>query len=465
MNKARFLLDLPLALDRSDPVPLARQLADRIRAAIQQGILLDGTRLPSSRALAASIGVSRGVVTATYEQLASGGFLQQLPRSAPRVHSPRAASPAEPAGQPTPLHDFTAIAPDLGLFPRREWLRALQDVLRSAPDSVLDYSSGEGLPALRNELAAYLGRVRGVQAQPSQIVITQGFTQGLAVITRVLMRHGVRSIAVENPYDPEFIRTAKRSGIDLVPLPVDGRGAAVGQLGATQAAAALLTPAHQFPMGSVLDGQRRREALQWARGTGAVIIEDDYSAEYRYDRTPVTALQGLGPDHVIYAGSTSKTLAPGLRLGWLVVPPAWLPEIRQEKWEQDSGSPGLDQLAFARFLAAGALDEHLRRTRRTYARRRHRFIGQIQHHLPQVSVVGASAGLHLTVLLRQEVDMPAFLNAAAAAGIHVNDLSSYAFAPHRHGQGLVLGYSRIREASAAAALGRLATLLDDHRLH
>jgi GntR family transcriptional regulator / MocR family aminotransferase len=218
-------------------------------------------------------------------------------------------------------------------------------------------------------------------------------------------------------------------------------------------------------MGSVLDGQRRREALQWASATSAVIIEDDYSAEYRYDRTPVTALQGLGPDHVIYAGSTSKILAPGLRIGWLVVPPDWLPEIRQEKWEQDSGSPGLDQLAFARFLATSALDEHLRRTRRTYARRRNRFIGQIQHHLPQVSVVGASAGLHLTVLLRREVDMPAFLNAAAAVGIHVNDLASYAFAPHQHGQGFVLGYSCIREASAAAALGRLATLLDEHRLH
>jgi GntR family transcriptional regulator / MocR family aminotransferase len=464
MNKARFLLDLPLALDRSDPVPMACQLSDRIRAAIQQGILQDGTRLPSSRALAADIGVSRGVVTASYEQLASGGFLLQVPRSVPRVHSPRPASPAEPPDQPAPRHDFTAIAPDLGLFPRREWLRALQDVLRLAPDSALDYAPGEGLAALRHELAAYLGRVRGVHAQPAQIVITQGFTQGLAVITRVLTRRGATSIAIENPYDSEFIKTAKRSSLDLVPLPVDGRGADIGQLAATQAGAALLTPAHQFPMGSVLDGQRRREALEWASGTGAVIIEDDYTAEYRYDRTPVTALQGLGPDHVIYAGSTSKTLAPGLRLGWLVVPPDWLPEIRQEKWEQDSGSPSLDQLAFARFLATGEFDEHLRRTRRTYARRRHRFIGQIQHHLPQVTVVGASAGLHLTALLRQEVDMPAFLNAAAAAGIHVNDLSSYAFAPHGHGQGIVLGYSRIREASAAAALGLLATLLDEHRV-
>jgi GntR family transcriptional regulator / MocR family aminotransferase len=462
MTKARFLLELPLALDRAGPVPLARQLASRMRAAIQQGSLLDGTKLPSSRALAAELGVSRGVVTAAYEQLAAGGFLVVLPRSVPRVHSRPVTCPTAP-DQARPVHDFTAIAPDLSLFPRPEWLRALHHVIRYAPDSALDYAPPEGFPALRHELAGYLGRVRGVRAQPSQVIVTQGFTEAFEIITRVLVRRGVRAIAVENPYDPYFFRTATRSGLDLAPLPVDRRGAAVEQLAAMHAGAALLTPAHQFPMGSVLDDQRRRKAVEWARGTGAVIIEDDYNAEYRYDRVPVTALQGLGPDRVLYAGSTSKVLAPGLRIGWLVVPQDWLPEIWQEKREQGGGLPGLDQLAFTRFLSTGALDEHLRRTRRTYARRRKRFIRLIERHLPQVSIAGASAGLHLTVLLRHDVDMPAFLSAAAAAGIHVQDLSSYAFAPHKHGQGIILGYGRIREASAAAAFERLAKLLDEHR--
>jgi GntR family transcriptional regulator / MocR family aminotransferase len=463
MSKARFLLEFPLPLDRSEPVSLARQLSGLIRDAIAQGSLHDGTKLPSSRALAAELGVSRGVVTAAYEQLVAGGFLLAAPRSAPRAQGPWAA-PEAPPTPARPLHDFTAIAPDLGLFPRSEWLRAIQEVIRSAPDAALDYPPPQGLPELRYELAAYLGRVRGVRAQPSQIVVTQGFTEAFEIITRLLARRGVRSIAVENPYDPYFFGTARRSGLGLAPLPVDARGACVAQLAATSAGAALLTPACQFPMGGVLDAGRRRQALDWARDTGSVIIEDDYNAEYRFDRSPVAALQGLDPDLVLYAGSTSKVLAPGLRIGWLVVPRNWLAEARQEKEEQGGGSPGLDQLALARFLAAGALDEHLRRTRRTYARRRRRFIRLIEHHLPQASIEGAAAGLHVTVLLGWEVDMPAFLIAAAAAGIHVQDLSSYAIAPHRHSQGVVLGYSRIRETSAAAALGCLAALLSEHRV-
>ena len=463
MSKARFLLELPLPLDRREPVSLARQLSGRIRDAIAQGSLRDGTKLPSSRALAGELGVSRGVVTAAYEQLAAGGFLVVAPRSVPRVQGPRAASEAPPA-LASPLHDFTAIAPDLGLFPRREWLRAIQDVIRSAPDAALDYPPPQGFPELRHELAAYLGRVRGVRAQPSQVLITQGFTEALEIITRILARRGVRSIAVENPYDPYFFGTARRSGLGLAPLPVDHRGACTAELAGTPAGAVLLTPACQFPMGGVLDAGRRRQALDWASDTGSVIIEDDYNAEYRFDRTAVAALQGLDPDRVFYAGSTSKILAPGLRIGWLVVPRDRLAEARQEKQEQGGGSPGLDQLALARFLAAGALDEHLRRTRRTYARRRHRFIRLIDQHLPQASIAGAAAGLHVTVLLGREVDMPAFLSGAAAAGIYLQDLSSFAFAPHQHGQGIVLGYGRIREASAAAALERLAALLSEHRV-
>jgi GntR family transcriptional regulator / MocR family aminotransferase len=462
MSKARFLLELPLPLDRTGPVSLARQLSGRIRDAIAQGSLLDGTKLPSSRILAAELEVSRGVVTAAYEQLAAGGFLLVAPRSVPRVQGPPAAPEAVPPAAARPLYDFTAIAPDLSLFPRLEWLRAVQEAIRSAPDAALDYPPPQGFPELRRELAAYLGRVRGVRAQPSQVIITQGFSEAFEIITRILARRGARSIAVENPYDPYFFGTARRSGLGLTPLPVDARGACVADLAATSAGAALLSPACQFPIGGVLDARRRRQALDWARDTSGVIIEDDYNAEYRFDRTPVAALQGLDPNWVCYAGSTSKVLAPGLRIGWLVVPRDWLAEARQEKEEQGGGSPGLDQLALASFLGAGALDEHLRRTRRTYARRRHRFIRLIEHYLPHASIAGAAAGLHVTVLLGREVDMPAFLGAAAAAGIHVRDLSSYAFAPHQHGQGIVLGYSRIREASAAAALERLAALLAEH---
>ncbi len=456
--KARYLLELAWSLDRSAPEPLARQVANQIRFAIQEGSLTPGTPLPSSRELSAQLSVSRGVVTTAYEHLAAAGFLDARPKAVPRVqHQVAIRDVPEKEASRLPLFDFTAVAPDLALFPRRAWRRAMDYAISSAPDSTLEYAPGEGLIELRRELAAYLGRVRGVRAEPNRVVITQGFTQALEVVTRVLARRGVVRMAIENP--SHAFRIAPRCGLERLTVPVDEHGALVDEAITGNADAILLTPAHQFPLGGVLDAARRQQIISWARETGAVVIEDDYAAEYRYDRLHVTALQGLAPESVVYAGSLSKTLAPGLRIGWLVVPEDMIEEARLEKDQQDAGSPGIDQITYARFLQTGGMDEHLRRTRPIYARRRHRLVAEIERTLGGVTVVGASAGLHVVALLHRAVDMDAFLQACADARIAVKDLASYCFAPHEHGQGLVLGYGRITEEAAGIALRQIATLL------
>ena len=264
-------------------------------------------------------------------------------------------------------------------------------------------------------------------------------------------------MAIENP--SHAFRIAPRCGLERLAVPVDEHGALVDVAITGNADAILLTPAHQFPLGGVLDAARRQRIVSWARESGAVVIEDDYAAEYRYDGLHVTALQGLAPESVVYAGSLSKTLAPGLRIGWLVVPEDMIEEARLEKDQQDAGSPGIDQITYARFLQTGGMDEHLRRTRPIYARRRQRLVAEIERTLGGVTVVGASAGLHVVALLHRAVEMDAFLHACADARIAVKDLASYCFAPHEHGQGLVLGYGRITEDAAGIALHQIATLL------
>jgi GntR family transcriptional regulator/MocR family aminotransferase len=464
MSRARFLLEISLKPERTGGGSLARQIADQIRLAIQSGVLANATVMPSSRALAEQLGVSRGVVTAAYERLGAAGYLDVRPRSVPRVNSVEVASPVLSYPR-SPVYDFSAVAPDLSLFPRREWQRATTYAIRTAPNSALDYGSAEGSPDLRHELANYLGRVRGVLADPRRIIVTQGFTQALQIVANVLAARGATTMAIENPSFDGSFKSVSRAGLTPVPLPVDERGARVDLLPSLAPDAVLLTPAHQFPIGGVLNGARRRSLLGWARETDAIVIEDDYNAEYRYDGTPVTALQGLAPEHVVYAGSVSKTLAPGLRLGWLLAPQAMFEAARVEKWKMDYGSPGLDQLAFAQLLRSGALDEHLRRSRRIYARRRQRFVAQIHEFLPTASVVGSSAGLHVTALLKQEIDLAGFHTSCTEAGISVKDLSQYSFAPHRHGQGIVLGYGRIPETATESALTRLAALVDAHRVN
>ncbi|GAA3266941.1 PLP-dependent aminotransferase family protein [Dactylosporangium vinaceum] len=447
-------------LDRTRP-RVGEQLVGALREAIRQGRLAPGTRLPSTRDLAADLGVSRGLVVGAYEQLAAEGRLVSRRGSGTVVAEVAAAVPrrrgdlVERRAAVAPLRPGV---PDLGAFPRTAWRRAYETALTSALDADFDYGDATGVPRLRTELAGYLGRVRAALIPPDGLIVTAGVTQGLALLARVLLARGTRRIALEDPGSAALRDHLARLGLDVIPVPVDADGLDVAALTRTRVRAVLLTPAHQFPTGVVLAPGRRAEVIAWARRTDALVVEDDYDAEYRYDREPVACLQGLAPDRVALVGSVSKVLAPGLRLGWLTAPPDWLPDLYAAKHDADNGGPALQQLAFAEFLSGGGYDRHLRRARRLHRERRDTMVAALRRHLPRARITGIAAGLHLVVELPAGVDDLALAERAAAAGLGPLALSTLRIRKSGPG-GLVLGYAAHTPHELTTAVRKLATLL------
>ncbi len=461
---ARGARDLLLELDLRRGA-LGRGLRESLRAAIQDGRLRAHTRLPSSRRLADDLGVSRGVVSDAYDQLVSEGYLEVQPRSAPHV----AAVATAPVPRPEPdvpawRYDFISTTPEVGMFPRRAWLRAVERVLRVTPDAALSYSDRRGRPELRMALSAYLGRVRGVRADPSRIVITQGFTQALDLLCRTLAASGVPAVAAESPSLPEFWTTIRGTGVRLTACPVDYAGMLPDALGALDVGAVVVTPAHQFPMGGVLLPSRRHALLTWASRTGGFVIEDDYDAEFRYDRTPVGAMQGLDPGRVIHGGTTSKSLAPGLRLGWLTLPASLVEEFVTRKFAADSGSPAIEQLAFADLLVSGEYERHVSRLRRMYRRRRDVLVRSISARRPDLELRGVAAGTHAFLRLPPDVNDIEIAEAANARGIRVQPLSSLCLRPTPE-RGLVLGYGRLPDHQVERAVMALCEVIPPRRRH
>ena len=440
---------------------LRAALERTLREAIRTGALRESVRLPSSRALAQALGVSRGVVSDAYGQLEAQGFLVTRSRTAPVVAGvPRRdvvrREPEAPAR--APRYDLTPTTPDVTLFPLARWLAAAQHVARRASTTTLDYREPRGERVLREALADHLGRTRGVIAEPEQIVVVQGTAQGICSLLHVLSARGASRVAVEDPSHTTQHERIRAFGFELVPRPVDHHGMVVAGL---EADAVLVTPAHQFPTGSVLSGERRRELLAWSHAGGGLIVEDDYDAEFRYDREPVRALQGVAPEQVIQLGTVSKTLAPALRLGWLVAPPGLADDAARTKRLLDDFSPALDQLTLAELLTRGHYDRHVRRARAVYRARRDRLLAALAKHLPELTVEGVAAGVHLLLRLPPGVDDRTVADAARNASIAVPPLSAFRIRPSDDG-GLVIGYGRLHESTVAAATRSLAKLVRAH---
>ena len=384
-TKARFDEPSGWALERLPSESLRACLERTLREAISEGSLHAGVKLPASRHMAAQLGVSRGVARDAYAELEAQGYLHVTPRRAPVVAavpsaSRKAAAPLVPP-RPPPRFDMTPTTPDVTLFPRRQWSAALAIVVREAPAASLDYGPFQGDLTLRATLADELGRTRGVICDPSQIIIVQGTAQGIDLALRLLGDRGATRIAVEDPSLHRQHDQVRALGLSLVGQPVDEEGLIVDGL---EADAVIVSPAHQFPTGAVLSGTRRRALLDWSRDTGGLVIEDDYDAEFRYDREPVRALQGLNPDSVIYIGTASKTLAPALRLGWVVLPEPLLAQATAIKRLLDDFSPTLEQLAFARMLKRGDYQRQIRKARAIYRNRRDRITQALTDHLPEL---------------------------------------------------------------------------------
>jgi GntR family transcriptional regulator / MocR family aminotransferase len=444
-----------------EPAPgetLRRALERTLREAILAGALRAGVRLPPSRALAQALGVSRGVVTDAYEQLEAQGFLVTRPRAATVVaavpHRDALRHEREPQ-PPAPRYDLTPTTPDVSLFPLGRWLAAAQQAARNASTATLDYRRPRGERVLRAALADHLGRTRGVIADPDQIVVVQGTAQGVYLLLRILLTRGASRVAVEDPSHTSQHERIRELGFELAAQPVDDRGMVVDGLDAD---AVLVTPSHQFPTGSVLSGNRRRELLAWSRTSGGLIAEDDYDAEFRYDREPVRALQGLAPEHVVHLGTVSKTLAPALRLGWAVVPPQLADEAERAKRLLDDFSPALDQLTLAELLTRGDYDRHVRRARSIYRARRDRLLAELARQLPELAVEGVAAGVHVLLRLPPGARDVAIAEAAAHAGIAVTPLSAFGLTPPRAG-GLVVGYGRLHESAVEPAMRALAGVI------
>jgi GntR family transcriptional regulator / MocR family aminotransferase len=437
---------------------MRRSLREALRQAIQDGRLAAGTALPSSRRLAAELGVSRGVVSDAYDQLVSEGYLRVRERFAPEVAAVTSTAPV--AREPGPASwrfDLTAVTPDVSLFPRRAWVRAVERALADAPDGAFDYADHRGRIELRAALAGYLARVRGVRVDPSRIVVTQGFTQALDLLCRVLVAKGATTIAMETPSHPGLWATARHSGLEPVGCPVDREGLRTDQL-ADGADAVVVAPAHQFPTGAVLAPARRAALIEWAAARERLIVEDDYDAEFRYDRTPVGALQGLDPGRVAHVGSASKTLAPGVRLGWISAPHDLVDALREHKSAADSGSPAIDQLALADLLARGDYERHVVRARHAYRRRRDRLVAALRSTLPELEIRGAAAGMGLLLILPDGADDVEIADAASARGIGVSALSLLHLAPSPE-RGLLIGYGRLPEPSIDKAVAMLSAVI------
>ncbi len=461
-TRTRFPTELLVELRRDDPLPLHRQLEQELRGAIRTGRLGAATPLPSSRVLAEQLELSRGVVVEAYEQLVAEGYLTSLPGGATRVSArvlePTTPVAAAPAG-PEIRIDFAYGRPDVTQFPRQVWLRSLRRVLEEAPNDRLTYLDHRGAPELREALALYLNRVRGTVANPERMLICNGFAQAIDLVVQLVKSMEGRRIAVEDPGDRDGRQAVRRHGLQAVPVPVDAGGIVIDALHAVDADAVVLTPAHHYPTGAVIAPERRAKLIEWARDRDALILEDDYDAEYRYDREPIGAIQGLAPDRVIYAGSASKTLAPGLRLGWMVVPEAHVEALATIKDLNDRGSPSLDQLAFADFLARGEFDRHLRRMRPIYRERRDTLLAALRRDLPSLRPVGASAGLHVLAWLPDGVDEAAVIDRAAALGVRVTGVAGTHFDAERARGGLIFGYGLVTTSEIDEGVSLVAQAL------
>ncbi len=458
--------DLLIALQRDGGIPLHRQIEASIRDGIRSGRLRLGTALPPTRTIAADLGVSRGVVVEAYQQLVAEGYLTSHTGGYTQVAiGPEVVPEPAIAGRAGPALtiDFGYGRADVSNFPRAAWLRSIRKVLTEAPNDRFGYLSGHGVPELQVALADYLNRVRGTSAKPDNVVICNGYAQGVTLLIQVLARSGVKRLAVEDPSADDDARVVAASvGVEVVGVPVDGDGIRVDVLERSAVDAVILTPSHQWPTGAVLSAEARAAVLRWAVRRQAVIIEDDYDAEYRYDRAPIGAVQGLAPDQVVYAGTASKTLAPGLRLGWLVVPGRLVSQVAEAKVIADRGSPVIDQLAFADFLSRGEFDRHLRRMRPVYRRRRDALLAALGECVPDLVPAGVSAGLHLVTWLPPGLDESTVVEAAARRGLGVYGVTPYRIASKGPG-GLIFGYATLSERTIAEGIGILATVIDELR--
>jgi GntR family transcriptional regulator / MocR family aminotransferase len=451
---------MDLEIEFKAGVPLRRQLEDALRVAIRGGRLDPGSVLPPSRDLADELGVSRGVVVDSYSQLVAEGYLSARRGSGTRVAALPAASGVpsrRPMSPPKSYrYDLRPGIPDFHSFPRAHWKAALLRALRDLPDIRLSYADHRGIPELRNAVAAYLARMRGVVVEPGDVTVCCAASQALTVLWHVLRNRGRRRVAIEDPGWRWQRYTVEQAGLAAVPIRVDADGLVIQDLVAADVDAVVMTPAHHYPTGVVMTPERRSALIAWARERQALIVEDDYDVEYRFGREPIASLQGLAPDLVAFVGTTSKTLAPALRLAWIVAPSHLIDEMQDVLLVTGVTPPTLDQLAMATFIEAAGLERHLRSMRRRYRAKRDVLIGALATYLPEVRIGGTAAGLHLLARLPDGADEHATSMRARQSGVCVHELHRHCTTQAPTGPALLLGFAFPSESELITATRLLA---------
>jgi len=485
-----------LALDGDGP--LYRQAYRALRAAILEGRLAPGERLPSSRALARDAKLARNTVLQAYEQLVAEGYadsrrgagtfvVAELPEPTARLPRPTRARGAAAAPvlsayaeralrylargvswgrrRSAPRYDFRYGDPAYGDFPHETWCRLLARRARRASERHLSYSDPGGAPELREVLAAYLSRARGVSCEPDDVLVVYGTQQAIDLTARVLIDPGAPAI-VEEPGYPGIRHALEIAGAEVTALAVDADGLPTEGLADLRARLLCVTPSHQFPTGGVLPLARRLALLAWAQRSGAYVLEDDYDGEFRYDGRPLESLQALDRSGcVLYAGTTSKVMFPALRIGYLVMPPSLRGALLAAKAFADTGTAHLEQRVLADFISQGFFERHLRRARVRNASRRAALLAALARELGDaVEVVGANAGLHVVAWLRGVLpgELRTLRELAARRDVGIHPISPfYAARPRR--AGILLGYAALDESAIAEGIARLASALRELR--
>lgn len=465
-------------LDRTSDIPLYRQIYDSFRSKILQGEMKSGEKLPSSRELAVSLLVSRNIIVEAYDQLLSEGYIEGRHGSGTFVAegtylehlTQQAFIPIESARETNEKNNdlihFRAGIPALDLFPRKTWGKLADYICTNAPDEAFGYGKPEGRYELRSVLAQYLRRTRGVICTPEQLLITTGATQALSMIAKLLYSPDAE-IIVEDPVTHEIHTIFSMPGATLYPIPVDEHGLRTELLPSHKKPKFIyVTPSHQYPIGGILPIQRRVQLIQYARTTGCYIVEDDYDSEFRYESAPVSSLQGLDPDRVIYIGTFSKILSPALRMGYLILPQSLIDSGRQLKWFTDLHTPSLEQLILARFIEKGYLERHIVKMKKLYRKRRDFMIHCLESSFgDNVVIMGHSTGLHLIAQFTNVHFTPSLLERIEQNGVKVYPVEIHAISKGKQLDPIILGYGNVSEEKIAIGIERLSFVLQSFTQH
>lgn len=466
-----------IPIDRTLDIPLKRQVYEYIRKLILNGELKAGEKLPATRECASQLGISRNVVIEAFEQLlaegyivghqgsgtyvAEGAFLEQ--KQEEELRSTQEIT--EEGFQEKDVIDFRSGIPALDMFPKKDWGMLAKEVCLEAPDYTFGYDHPEGRLELRKILSQYLRRTRGVKCHADQIVITSGATQAFSLITKLLLSQDDKVI-IEDPITNEIQTIFTSTGATLIPIPVDEQGIRTDLLtNEKKTKFIFVTPSHQFPMGSILPIQRRIQLIQFARENECYIVEDDYDSEFRYDGEPISSLQGLDSERVIYVGTFSKNLSPALRMGYLILPKVLIERCRSLKWFHDLHTPSLNQMLLARFIEEGMLERHIRKMRKVYMKRREVLRDALIHEFGEsVQISGDSTGLHLIAEFKEVEFTEQLIERLYQNQIKVYPVEHHAIDKGRHVNKVILGYGNLRVEEIEEGICRLKKALNDCRI-